>query len=393
MSRETHYNLGLTSGLMLGAAAMYILDPDRGRRRRALARDKAFHFAKSLGDYADKTARDLVHRSEGLMFETWSSVRHEEVADPVLEERVRARLGRVVSHPSSIEVSALDGIVTLNGPVLEAEVDNLIHAVASVRGVRNIDNRLEVHKTRGDVPGLQGGSGRPGERWELMQANWAPATRFLVGLTGGWLALTGLRRGGFTGTPLALFGLGLLGRAGTNLETERMLGVGGGRRGIHLQKTLNIQAPIEEVFAFISNPENFPRFMEHLQEVKRNDGQFKWTVSGPAGVPVTWLSEITQRQENKLLAWRSLPGSIVRNAGIIRFDPNADGSTRLHLQMSYNPPGGAIGHAVASLFGSDPKRLMDDDLARLKSLLEIGKTRAHGERVRREEITPERTAS
>jgi uncharacterized membrane protein len=54
--------------------------------------------------------------------------------------------------------------------------------------------------------------------------------------------------------------------------------------------------------------------------------------------------------------------------------------------MSYNPPGGAIGHAVAALFGADPKRAMDEDFVRLKSLLEIGKTRLPGGRVRREEI-------
>ena len=55
--------------------------------------------------------------------------------------------------------------------------------------------------------------------------------------------------------------------------------------------------------------------------------------------------------------------------------------------MTYNPPAGAIGHALAALFGADPKRTMDEDLARLKSLFEHGKTTAHGETVTRERIT------
>jgi uncharacterized membrane protein len=49
--------------------------------------------------------------------------------------------------------------------------------------------------------------------------------------------------------------------------------------------------------------------------------------------------------------------------------------------MSYNPPAGALGHAVATLFGSDPKSAMNEDLVRLKSLLETGKTTAKGKEV------------
>ncbi len=71
----------------------------------------------------------------------------------------------------------------------------------------------------------------------------------------------------------------------------------------------------------------------------------------------------------------------------MRFEPNADGSTRMHILMSYNPPGGALGHVLATIFGSDPKSVMDEDLARMKSLLEIGKTRAHGERITREQVS------
>ena len=81
-----------------------------------------------------------------------------------------------------------------------------------------------------------------------------------------------------------------------------------------------------------------------------------------------------------------MPGSQIENSGQVRFDVNPDGSTRITIRMSYNPPAGMVGHAVASLFGADPKREIDDDLVRLKSLFEYGKTRAHGETVRREEL-------
>jgi uncharacterized membrane protein len=97
---------------------------------------------------------------------------------------------------------------------------------------------------------------------------------------------------------------------------------------------------------------------------------------------VSWEGEIETLEPEQLLAWRSLPGSVVQNAGVARFEENPDGSTRLDIRLSYNPPAGALGHAVASLFGADPKHAMDEDLVRFQSLLEQGKTTVHGEEVR-----------
>ena len=66
--------------------------------------------------------------------------------------------------------------------------------------------------------------------------------------------------------------------------------------------------------------------------------------------------------------------SQVKQAGFVRFDPSRDGGTHVGVQMEYLPPAGALGHAVAQLFGVDPRQAMNDDLIRLKSLLETGKT-------------------
>jgi uncharacterized membrane protein len=75
-----------------------------------------------------------------------------------------------------------------------------------------------------------------------------------------------------------------------------------------------------------------------------------------------------------LIAWETLPDSEVHSAGFVRFDENRDGSTRVTVQMSYVPPVGVLGHAVAQLLGVDPRQAMHEDLIRLKSLLEEGKT-------------------
>jgi uncharacterized membrane protein len=371
---------------MIGAAGMYVLDPDRGRRRRALARDKAVLALRQLGDAVDVTARDLTNRVRGTAAETWGTLRRGEVPDAVLEERVRAKLGRVVSHPSSIEVSAQNGVVSLSGPILEAELENALDSISRVRGVRTVENRLQVHKEAGDVPGLQGGAGRREERFELMQENWAPATRFLIGLTGALLAGYGFGRRSITGLGVGLAGTGLLARAATNLPARRLTGLAG-RPTIDVQKTIQVNAPVEEVYRFWSNLENFPRFMAHVRQVEATrEGGYRWTVDGPAGAPVSWNARITEEIPNRVIAWRSEPGSLITNAGIVRFDSTVDGGTRVHVRLSYSPPAGVAGHAVASLFGIDPKQQMDDDLARFKSLIEVGKTSGREKQVRKEEV-------
>jgi uncharacterized membrane protein len=376
------------AGIGAGAALMYILDPDRGRRRRALVRDRFSRGIHTSREGLGKTWRDLENRAHGLASGARAMVRSSDTDADVLEARVRSKIGRVVSHPHAIRVWAMEeGRIVLEGLVLAHESEDLISTVRSVPGVREVEDRLERHETAEGIPDLQGGGTRQGERWELMQSNWTPAVRMLVGVAGGALAVGGLARGGVVGWAQSLAGGGLLLRCFTNKEFRRMLGLDHEHGLVDIQKTLHILAPVEEVYRFWTNYQNFPRFMSHLREVRDlGNGRSHWTAAGPAGVPVSWDAEITEQIPNKILAWRSVPGSRVDSAGVVRFDTEADGSTRLSIRMTYSPPGGVFGHAVASLFGADPKREMDDDLVRLKSLLEYGKTRAHGETVWREDV-------
>jgi uncharacterized membrane protein/CBS domain-containing protein len=377
----------LLGGLALGAALMYLFDPDRGNRRRKLLLDQVNSFLSQSDDALGKTGRDLRNRTRGLMAETSARLTGEEPDDVVLVERVRSAMGRVISHRSTIEVTAENGRVTLRGPILAHEVDDLLSTVAAVRGVSSTDNQLEVYKQAGDVPSLQGGTARPGQRFELMQENWAPAPRLLTSAAGVGLAVAGARRGDLVGFGLGALGLGLLARGLTNIETQRLVGAGAGRRAVDVQKTITINAPLAEVFRFWSNFANFPRFMAGLHEVRDlGNGRSHWVAAGPAGVPVTWDAVITRSEPNKLLAWKSEPGTAVANTGSIRFEPLADNRTRVSIRLSYSPPAGAIGHAIAMLFGADPESQMDADLVRLKSLFEHGKASVGSQTISREEI-------
>ena len=146
-------------GMSAGAGLMYYLDPDRGRRRRALVRDQVDHATHRLddaGERASALAEQVSDRVHGVAHESRARMREERVADEVLVERVRAGMGRAAANPGTIEVSAHDGTVTLSGPAVGHEAPELIRTVERVRGVRDVVNRLERHDRHGNVPGLQG---------------------------------------------------------------------------------------------------------------------------------------------------------------------------------------------------------------------------------------------
>ncbi|MBO0724550.1 MAG: SRPBCC family protein [Blastocatellia bacterium] len=372
MNAQTKGLMGL-GGLGLGAGLMFMLDPDRGRRRRALARDKMAHASRLLTRAMSATSRDLTHRVYGALAEGGKRLRREEVSDDVLADRIRARIGRSVSHPHAIKVTVNDGHVVLSGAALASEERRLLSGVSSVRGVKGVENVLTLHTNAEKVSSLQGGRPRTGDRFALRQTNWSPTTRLAAGLTGGALMANGLARRDPVSAALGALGFGLFMRSATNKEMKTLLGVGRDRRPIRVQKTINIHAPIEQVFDFWTDHRNFPRFMSRVREARpMGEGRSHWIVAGPAGLPIEWMAEITRLVPNKLLAWRSLPGSNVRHGGVIHFEPVHEGSTRVHIEMCYHPIGGAIGHALARLFGSDPKSEMDADLLRMKTFIEKG---------------------
>jgi hypothetical protein len=205
------------------AAATYFLDPQLGRRRRALVRDQLVHLGRVGREAVDITSRDVRNRAQGISAERRR--RHEAPPDDdVLVERVRSQLGYAVRHPSSIEVSASGGRVTLRGPVLADEIDRLRRRVQRVRGVLGIDDRLDVYENPAGVPGLQG---QASPRWdasefEWMQRNWSPAARLVAIVGGAALLIAALSRRGVLGAVLATPGVLALVRALANRELTRL---------------------------------------------------------------------------------------------------------------------------------------------------------------------------
>jgi uncharacterized membrane protein len=282
-------------------------------------------FGHRIDDAVDVTSRDLTNRAVGLWAELRSCTASNGVSDEVLAERVRAQLGGLVSHPSAIEVRAEQGRATLSGPVLRH----------SVRGVHEVENRLDIHDNPGNVPGLQGQRVRrlSGRQLDLMQRHWSPTTRLLMGAAGGAMAAYGGGRRDAFGAAIGVAGVTLLTRAVTHIELKRLLGVGAGRRAIDIQKAINITAPVDHVFRLWANYQNFPHFMSNVREIKdHGDGRSHWIVAGPAGTRVEWDTVITSYSPNEVLAWRTEPNAMVQHTGIIRFLSNPNGSTTVHIR-------------------------------------------------------------
>jgi uncharacterized membrane protein len=188
--------------------------------------------------------------------------------------------------------------------------------------------------------------------------------RILAGTAGGALAYYALRRRGAVGTGLGAAGVGLM-----------AAGIRGRRRmreqeREHFESSVHIDAPVEQVYQFWARFENFPRFMPQLKEVRDlGNGRSHWVASGPAGAPVEWDAIVTEHIPNRQMGWKSLPESSVETEGTVFFE-RAGRGTNLRVQMSYSPPGGKVGHKVAQFLGSDPQRLIEENLNRIKPLLE-----------------------
>ena len=205
----------LLLGLALGATGAFLLDPQQGRRRRALLRDKVTRTVNEGREFADAATQDLRYRAQGLAARA-KSWRSGAAPDEILAERVRAKLGRYSSHPGAIEVTAQEGRVVLSGDVLAAEQESLFDAVRSVRGVAHVENNLTAHQSAEGVSSLQGGVAPDRERFELAQDNWSPGVRLLTGGAGAVLLLYALSRGGLVGIGALAAGAALLGRASAN---------------------------------------------------------------------------------------------------------------------------------------------------------------------------------
>ena len=200
----------------LGAAAMFLLYPDRGRRRRAWLRDKCVMVCRKTERACHTTRRDLRNRARGVWARAAAVFRRSNPSDTVLLERARAQIGRVVSQPQNIEVRVNHQRAVLEGTVLASEVERLLSAVERVPGIRGVQNRLLIQEQPGEAADLRINSHEKGGQFELMQNHWSPTARLMVSASGSALAFYGVKHRGILGSTLGMTGTALLVRGVSN---------------------------------------------------------------------------------------------------------------------------------------------------------------------------------
>ena len=212
--------------------------------------------------------------------------------------------------------------------------------------------------------------------------------RIISCIAGGALVIEGLRRRSLGGGATALSGAAMLFRGlSGRCAIYSALGVDGsgantgeiGRRkvastdAIKIQRSITVDRSPESLYRFWRNMDNLPLIMSHVQDVQTISPTLShWIVdSVPGGPSIEWDAEIIIDVPNERIGWRSLKGSDVDHAGSVQFEP-ADGGrmTRIIVTLQYVPPAGRLGAAVATMFGEDPGKKIDEDLARFKKEME-----------------------
>jgi uncharacterized membrane protein len=356
----------LLGGAAAGALLMYMLDPDRGSARRATsttalrnagsrtgsALGNAWH---GIGERIGLAAREVGSAASDLIDE--ASTGTSKLVD---EAGARANRAYESAKPNGSATRALEHSYD-NASRMADEASARADAAASRF------SRMASQATNRAMSAMH-----LDNRDDLSALLRNPA---VVG--GGLLGLIGLVRRSPMAAAIGLAGLVLASKGGGGAGLSSLLG-SGSRSGyssgkpVTLEKSIRIDASPEDVYELWSNYENFPRFMSHVIEV-RDLGRRRshWVVQGPAGTQFEFDSVLTEQSKGRRLAWRSEPGAEIENAGSVTLEPYR-GGTLATVRMSYTPPAGALGHGLASLLGSDPKRQMDDDLARMKHFIERG---------------------
>jgi BON domain len=162
----------MLNGLGLGLSAMYFFDPARGRYRQSLVRGQLTRILNDAEHFVGVGWRDLRNRSSGWIAEM-SNSGSGDTDDQTLENRVRSKLGRIVSHPRAIEVSAQNGNLCLSGSILSSEADAAIQCAQQVPGVHAVENRFQRHESAEGISDLQG-------RRATGTMNMTPATQLLL---------------------------------------------------------------------------------------------------------------------------------------------------------------------------------------------------------------------
>ena len=132
-----------------------------------------------------------------------------------------------------------------------------------------------------------------------------------------------------------------------------------------IEESIDLQVPVRTAYNQWTQFEEFPRFMDGVEEVRQLDDTHLHWVAEIAGVRREWKAEVTEQTPDQRIAWQSTNGA--QHAGVVTFHHIDDGHTRVMLQLDTEPQGVVekAGDALGVL-----KRQVKGDLERFKQLIE-----------------------
>jgi uncharacterized membrane protein len=141
-----------------------------------------------------------------------------------------------------------------------------------------------------------------------------------------------------------------------------------------IKRSVTVNRPVDEVYAFWKNFENMPKFMKHLDSVQSTgEGTSRWTAGSSQGLTVAWEVQLVEDRPNQLLSWQTIGVSDVTGTGRVEFTPAPGGrGTEVRADISYQPPGGALGAKIARVFRDVPGVKIENQLNTFKQIIETG---------------------
>lgn len=226
------------------------------------------------------------------------------------------------------------------------------------------------------------GGGQTGERTDItsVEVNVGDTERILSALGGTAIAIYGMTRGSMSGLAATAIGAMLLHRGTTgycplyalaDLDTADSPA----EKVTEIVEVLTVKRPLEEVYASWRDFEKLPRFMRHLESVRRSgDGRSQWVARLPKGMgTIAWEAETTEDRPNEKIAWRSLADADIQNAGEVLFrEAPGNRGTEVKVRIEYHPPAGKLGRIAAGFANPAFSGMIREDIRRFKSLMETG---------------------
>lgn len=144
-----------------------------------------------------------------------------------------------------------------------------------------------------------------------------------------------------------------------------------GNGGVRIEHSVDVHCPAADLYQFWRRVDQLPSILRHVESVVAVDEWHShWKARGPIGPALEWDAEIINEREDKLIAWQSVHGASLKNAGSVRFDAIDADTTRLKVCLELQPVGGTAALTLIRLFGTDPQRELETDLERFKDFAE-----------------------